>query len=89
MTTSTHFTLQSHDVYTFTSNTLDTLPLHMPGAIQSRDVLRVWSLLPPPGLRPITPVTSWNVPRLARPCWATCRASWTSGRICAGTYGSA
>jgi putative transposase len=41
MTTYPHFTLQSQDVYTFTLNTLDTLPLHMPGAIQSRDVLRV------------------------------------------------
>jgi putative transposase len=28
-------------VYTFTINTLDTLPLTMPGAIQSRDLLRV------------------------------------------------
>ena len=41
MTTYPHFTLQSQDVYTFTINTLDTLPLTMPGAIQSRDVLRV------------------------------------------------
>jgi hypothetical protein len=28
-------------VYTLTLNTLDTLPLTMPGAIQSRDLLRV------------------------------------------------
>jgi hypothetical protein len=28
-------------VYTFTIHTLDTLPLHMPGAIESRDLLRV------------------------------------------------
>jgi putative transposase len=28
-------------VYTFTINTLDMLPLHMPGAIESRDLLRV------------------------------------------------
>jgi hypothetical protein len=41
MTTYPPFTLQSQDVYTFTINTLDTLPLHMPGAIQSRDLLRV------------------------------------------------
>jgi putative transposase len=35
-----HFTLQSADVYKFTSTTLDTVPLHMPGAIESRDLLR-------------------------------------------------
>ena len=29
MTTCPHFTLQSKDVYTFTINTLDTLPLSM------------------------------------------------------------
>jgi hypothetical protein len=34
-------TLKSQDVYTFTLNWLDPLPLHMPGAIQSRDLLRV------------------------------------------------
>jgi hypothetical protein len=28
-------------VYTFTMNTLDTLPLHRPSATQSRDLLRV------------------------------------------------
>jgi putative transposase len=33
--------LKSQDVYTFTINPLDTLPLEMPGAIQSRDLLRV------------------------------------------------
>jgi hypothetical protein len=33
--------LKSHEVYTLTINTLDTLPLHMPGAIESRDLLRV------------------------------------------------
>src|SRR5215813_237506 len=32
---------KSHDVYKLTINTLDTLPLTMPGAIQSRDLLRV------------------------------------------------
>jgi hypothetical protein len=58
-------------VYHFTINTLDTLPLHMPGATQSRDLLRVLSLLPPPGARSIKPVTSLNVPHLARPCGAT------------------
>jgi hypothetical protein len=41
MTTYPQYTLKSHDVYTFTINTLDTLPLHMPGAIESRDLLRV------------------------------------------------
>jgi hypothetical protein len=40
MTTYPHFTLQSHDVYTFTIHTLNPLPLHMPGAIESRDLLR-------------------------------------------------
>jgi putative transposase len=41
MSTSPQYTLQSQDVYTFTINTLDPLPLHMPGAIQSRDLWRV------------------------------------------------
>jgi hypothetical protein len=41
MSTYPHFTLQSADVYKFTINTLDTLPLNMPGAIESRDLLRV------------------------------------------------
>jgi hypothetical protein len=41
MSTYPQYILQSQDVYTFTINTLDTLPLHMPGAIQSRDLLRV------------------------------------------------
>jgi len=41
MSTYPHFTLQSADVYKFTINTLDTLPLSMPGAIQSRDLMRV------------------------------------------------
>src|SRR5262245_65513681 len=41
MTTYPQYTLQSQDVYTWTINTLDTLPLSMPGAIQSRDLLRV------------------------------------------------
>jgi Transposase DDE domain len=41
MSTYPQYTLKSHDVYTLTINTLDTLPLHMPGAIQSRDLLRV------------------------------------------------
>jgi hypothetical protein len=41
MSTYPHFTLQSQDGYPFTINTLDPLPLHMPGAIQSRDLLRV------------------------------------------------
>jgi hypothetical protein len=41
MTTHPQYTLKSQDVYTFTINTLDTLPLHMPGAIESRDLLRV------------------------------------------------
>jgi hypothetical protein len=41
MTTSPQYTLKSQDVYTFTINTLDTLPLEMPGAIESRDLLRI------------------------------------------------
>jgi hypothetical protein len=41
MSTYPQYTLKSQDVYTFTINTLDTLPLTMPGAIQSRDLLRV------------------------------------------------
>jgi hypothetical protein len=35
------YTLQSHDVYKLTINPLDPLPLHLPGAIQSRALLRV------------------------------------------------
>jgi hypothetical protein len=34
------YTLKSQDVYKLTLNTLDTLPLTMPGAIPSRDLLR-------------------------------------------------
>ena len=41
MSTYPQYTLQSHDVYKLTLTTLDTLPLNMPGAIQSRDLLRV------------------------------------------------
>ena len=41
MSTYPQYTLKSADVYTFTINTLDTLPLTMPGAMQSRDLLRV------------------------------------------------
>jgi hypothetical protein len=41
MSTSHQYTLKSHDVYRLTIHTLDTLPLTMPGAIQSRDLLRV------------------------------------------------
>ena len=41
MSTYPQYTLKSHDVYTLTINTLDTLPLSMPGAIQSRDLPRV------------------------------------------------
>lgn len=41
MSTYPQYTLKSRDVYTFTINTLDTLPLTMPGAIASRDLLRV------------------------------------------------
>ena len=41
MSTYPQDTLKSQDVYTFTINTLDTLPLTMPGAMQSRDLLRV------------------------------------------------
>jgi putative transposase len=41
MSTYPQYTLKSHDVYTLTINTLATLPLSMPGAIQSRDLMRV------------------------------------------------
>jgi hypothetical protein len=41
MPTSPPYTLKSTDVYTFTINTLDTSLVEMPGAIQSRDLLRV------------------------------------------------
>ena len=41
MPTSPQYTLQSQDVYTCTITTLDTLPLHKPGAIDSRALLRV------------------------------------------------
>jgi hypothetical protein len=41
MTTYPHFPLQSQEVYHFTSNTLDSLPLPRPGAIASRDLWRV------------------------------------------------
>jgi Transposase DDE domain len=41
MTTYPQYTLKSQDVYKFTINTLDTLPLKMPGVIESRDLLRV------------------------------------------------
>jgi hypothetical protein len=41
MSTYPQYTLKSHDVYKLTINTLDTLPLNMPGAIESRDLLRV------------------------------------------------
>jgi hypothetical protein len=41
MSTYPQDTLKSQDVYTFTINMLDTLLLTMPGATQSRDLLRV------------------------------------------------
>ena len=41
MSTYPQYTLKSQDVYTFTIHPLDTLPLSMPGAIESRDLLRV------------------------------------------------
>ena len=41
MSTYPQYILKSQDVYNFTINTLDTLPLNMPGTIQSRDLLRV------------------------------------------------
>jgi hypothetical protein len=41
MSTYPQYTLQSHDVYKLTITTLDTLPLNMPGAIPSCDLLRV------------------------------------------------
>ena len=41
MPTSPQYTLKSHDVYKFTIQTLDALPLQMPGVIQSKDLMRV------------------------------------------------
>jgi len=41
MSTYPQYILKSADVYKFTINMLNTLPLKMPGAIQSRDLLRV------------------------------------------------
>jgi hypothetical protein len=41
MSTYPQYTLKSQDVYNFTINTLDALPLTTPGAIHSRDLLRV------------------------------------------------
>ena len=41
MTTYPQYTLKSQDVYKFTMNTLATLPLKMPGVIESCDLLRV------------------------------------------------
>jgi hypothetical protein len=41
MSTYPQYTLKSPDVYTFTMNPLDTLPLHRPSATQRRDLLRV------------------------------------------------
>src|SRR5215510_10520380 len=41
MSTYPQYTLKSQDVYNFTLNTLDTVPLRMPGIMQSRDLLRV------------------------------------------------
>ena len=70
MTTYPQYTLKSQDVYTFTINTLDTLPLEMPGVLKAGTCCGSWSLLPPPGSRSIRPVTSLNVLRRDRPCWA-------------------
>ena len=41
MSTSPQYTLKSQDVYQFTIETLDALPLEMPGVIQSHDLMRV------------------------------------------------
>ena len=41
MSTSPQYTLKSQDVYKFTIETLDALPLEMPGVIQSHDLMRV------------------------------------------------
>jgi hypothetical protein len=41
MSTYPPYILKSQDVYTFTISTLDTLPLKMPGVIESRDLFRV------------------------------------------------
>ena len=41
MSTSPQYTLKSQDVYKFTTQTLDALPLDMPGVIQPQDLMRV------------------------------------------------
>jgi hypothetical protein len=41
MPTSPQYTFKSHDVYKLTIHTLDALPLTMPGAMASQDLLRV------------------------------------------------
>ena len=41
MSTSPQYTLKSQDVYKFTLQTLDALPLDMPGVIQPQDLMRV------------------------------------------------
>jgi hypothetical protein len=41
MSTSPQYTLQSHDVYKFPLQTLDALPLELPGVIQPQDLMRV------------------------------------------------
>jgi hypothetical protein len=41
MSTYPQYTLKSQDVYKLTIHTLDTLPLSMPGAIRSRDLMQV------------------------------------------------
>jgi putative transposase len=41
MSTSPQYTLKSQDVYPFTTQTLNTLPLDMPGVIQPEDLMRV------------------------------------------------
>jgi hypothetical protein len=41
MSTSPQYTLKSQDVYKFTIQALDTLPLEMPGVIQPQDLMRV------------------------------------------------
>ena len=74
MSTYPQYTVKSHDVYTLTINTLDTVPLTMPGAIQSRELLRVLVLAAASRLSGHQACDPREVPLRDRPCWASCRA---------------
>jgi hypothetical protein len=52
MSTYPQYTLKSPDVYPLTITPLDTLPLRMPGAIRSRDLMQVGRYRCRPALGP-------------------------------------